>query len=184
MDNTGKTTLIQKISEAFGIEVVSSCRSIPLNEQIDWIQQQVERTTPVVYDRFTLFSEQVYGPILRGGSKFDNMDNLTWFEYLAIVLSSMNPIIIYCRPSTATILKSFHERDQMGGTSQNLLELVNRYDMIMLNKLSLLRRCPFQYDWQFDIHAKYIISTICQADSGYNSVFNSLKRLKLKGNRI
>lgn len=168
-DNSGKTTLIQKLVKAFESEVVLSCRSIPLEDQIEWIQNEINRTnTNVIYDRFPLISEQVYGPILRGGSKFDDLPInhcMDYDEYARRVLHTLNPIIIYCRPSTMTISSTFHEREQLEGTAKNLHEIINAYDILFHKmQISMKYDCIFTYDWRFDTYAKHIIHLIAGYD--------------------
>lgn len=164
-DNSGKTTLIEKLSKHFGLEVVVSCRSIPVFEQVTWITEQIRRTEPVIHDRFTLISENVYGPVLRGGSKFDDLRGIltsfsNWLEIWEEVVEISNPILIYCRPNFEIIKKTFHERDQIEGADKNLDVLVSTYDRV-INQLLLKRRSSFfVYDWVEDPEAKSLIKLL------------------------
>ena len=71
MDNTGKSTLVKKLSSYLPHhEVVVSPG--PCAEHVQWCKDELARTDSRIYDRFPIFSETVYGNIIRGYSDISN----------------------------------------------------------------------------------------------------------------
>ena len=141
MDGSGKTILAQQLSIRLGnvpikrfvtsegptnydllVEKVKTALA-ELHDQVMQNQRPV-----VIYDRFSLISEAVYGTILRGRNHFGD-------EWLALIdlLLSLDPIVIYCRPSSEFILQNIRETadSQMEGVVSKARELINAYDELM-----------------------------------------------------
>ena len=141
MDGSGKTILAQQLSIRLGnvpikrfvtsegptnydllVEKVKTALA-ELHDQVMQNQRPV-----VIYDRFSLISEAVYGTILRGRNHFGD-------EWLALIdlLLSLDPIVIYCRPSSEFILQNIRETadNQMEGVVSKARELINAYDELM-----------------------------------------------------
>ena len=147
MDNTGKTTLIQRLirdSKGRGYlrAIVSLGPNKPEHEQKDWARNQLYGPNiPMIYDRFLPICDIVYGGVLRGGSIWD-IDS----QYLKSLYSLKHPIIIYCRPPKDVILGFEDGRLQMEGVEDHGEELVDKYDSIM----AILRNIGFEvihYDY-------------------------------------
>lgn len=132
MDNSGKTTLTQKIAQEFGIPIMGSPGPLDKTQQTNWVLTQIDRqrndkTPPnFVYDRFTNIEELVYGNVLRGTSNFTLEDEV--FRKLKLI----KPLIIYTRPSRETIF-NFGSREQMAGVIEKHKELLDQYDELMFN---------------------------------------------------
>jgi len=141
MDGSGKTTLAKQISFRLGnIQI----KRFVTSEGPDDYDLLVERTRAVltahrnqvmrhqrpvvIYDRFPLISEAVYGTILRGKNHFDD----DWLPLTDLFLA-IDPIVIYCRPRLDSILRNIHETEdnQMDGVISKALELVNAYDELI-----------------------------------------------------
>lgn len=142
MDNSGKTTLIRRLERMLCLEYIHSVYE-PTEEgqakfiegvftQIDVIAGPNHKKTGVVLDRISLVSELVYGPILRHGSVLQPRTH----QRLLDKLWTYDPIIIYCRPTTETIISNIHEREQMAGVAEKAAELVVQYDNVMSSILS------------------------------------------------
>lgn len=157
-DNCGKTTLIEKLSKEFGMEVVNSCRSIPLDDQFRWIQSQI-MSKPVIHDRFTLISENVYGPILRSNSKFEPMVGPGYMGYCSAVVAALDAIVIWCNPKVTTIEETFHERKQIAGAEHNITKicLAYKHQMRLWEGWGSI---VLQYDWKQDKDANKLIKKL------------------------
>src|SRR5690606_25762394 len=106
MDGSGKTTLAQQLFFRLGEAPIKRfvTSSGPTNHDLlvkrtkaalaDLHDQVTQNRRPVViYDRFPLISEAVYGTILRGRNHFGD----EWTGLIDLLLS-LDPIVIYCRP--------------------------------------------------------------------------------------
>src|SRR5690606_28511148 len=94
-----------------------------LHDQVTQNQRPV-----VIYDRFPLISEAVYGTILRGRNHFGD----EWTALIDLLLS-LDPIVIYCRPGIKYIMQNIRETadNQMEGVVSRAMELINAYDELM-----------------------------------------------------
>ena len=124
MDNSGKTTLVQKIA-AFGAEL------IPSRGKPDGIRAPIEidrlwnETHARVYDRFVAFSDEVYGRVLRGKNV---LDPDPWGAILRTMRSGV--LLVYCRPPDGVIL-NWDGREQMAGVIDNAPKLLQAYDKMV-----------------------------------------------------
>lgn len=123
-DNTGKTTLAKRLNGDLLWPVVKSPGPVTYEEQEAFIKKA---KTGYIYERFPLFEEMVYGPILRGRSNFDWEDGNTK-RLKNIVL----PQIIYCRPPREVIFDTLEEREHMEGVIEHNERLLAQFDEIAL----------------------------------------------------
>lgn len=151
-DGAGKTTLIKDIvkqlqSWTTALSVKEPVKVIkspgPLGEGLfEWAVNALSRAIePVVFDRFPLFSEIVYGPILRRKL----LMNRTQFDELKTLLIDWNPLVVYCRPPTSTLTESSKTEEQMEGVLGNLKQIINNYDHHLLFWMRDFR--VFHYDF-------------------------------------
>lgn len=125
MDNTGKTTLANNLRRELGRGIVRSKGPAKKEEQINRFNQAINITEPIIFERFPLFEELIYGNVLRGNSNFSYDD-----EYFT-KLKSKNPKIIYTRPHQEAIF-NFGVREQMEGVISHSKELLMKYDELIL----------------------------------------------------
>lgn len=128
MDNTGKTTLVKKLAKEFDLKIVKSPGPVDqgLENSLKWMRKTLENNDlQVIYDRYPLISERIYGPIIR---KNDVLAPY-WIKLVRKFLDR-EPILIYCRPPIDDIL-NFGEREQMEGVVERAKELVELYDEYM-----------------------------------------------------
>lgn len=138
MDNTGKTTLAEKLSERLKIKLVKSPgKGLTKQEMRHFIIDNSINPEDKIFERFCFFEEMVYGKILRGGSKFNFTDDVFW-----TIKNLLDPIIIYCRPKKSTI-KDWKNREQMEGVIDNSDILLREYDKTVkkaaLNGLKVIK---------------------------------------------
>lgn len=141
MDGSGKTVLAQQLSVRLGDvpikRFVTSGGPISLDLIVertraaltDLHNQVTKNRRPVViYDRFPLISEPIYGTVLRGRNHFGD----EWFT-LIDQLFALDPIVVYCRPKIESILQNILETEdnQMKGVVSKARELINAYDELI-----------------------------------------------------
>lgn len=129
MDNSGKTTLAEQLSEQLGRPVMKSLGPNATQSEKDvWLLDQMtrEKAYPdsVIFDRFLPLEEIVYGNVLRGGSQY------TLDDYYMTQLKELHPTIIYTRPWSGTIF-NFGERGQMDGVIEQKEKLLQAWDDLM-----------------------------------------------------
>lgn len=129
MDNSGKTTLVRRMSGELGLPVVKSMGpDHTLDEKYLWTLDQMsrEKSIPgsVIYDRFLPLEEMVYGKVLRGNPIFHLND-----PYMK-TLKDLHPTIIYTRPSSKTIF-NWDGREQMDGVIDQKEKLLAAWDDLM-----------------------------------------------------
>ena len=129
MDNSGKTTIVNKVAKDLGLPVVKSLGPHhSIDEKHIWLLDQMtrEKNFPgsVIFDRFLPFEEMVYGKVLRDGPVYSLND-----PYMKS-LKDLNPTIVYTRPHSSTI---FHwdGREQMEGVMEQKEKLLAAWDDLM-----------------------------------------------------
>lgn len=123
MDNTGKTTLVEELSEFLNCEHIKSLGPGYTKEEMkEEMIRKLNMEELVVLERFSIFEELVYGPILRGKSQFDKEDIQEIRDY--------NPIIIYCRPKNEVVF-NFGDREQMKGVIEEKEKLIAAWDKLI-----------------------------------------------------
>lgn len=135
MDNSGKTTLAEKVSKKMNLPLMKSMGPDHLrDEKHIWFLDQMtrERAYPgsVIFDRFLPFEEMVYGKVLRGDPIYSLDD-----PYMKS-LKDLNPTIIYTRPSSETIF-NWDGREQMDGVIEQKEKLLRAWDDLMWKLLAL-----------------------------------------------
>lgn len=148
MDNTGKTTLIEAITNHLQQGEVPFFHRKPRGpgsrgQDLTEIHTMLESTGVRIYDRTPVISELVYGKVLRGEG---SLGNQSW-HFLQLLLR-IEPLIIYCRPHDDAIF-NFGDRPQMAGVIEQKQKLLERYDF-MMNAIRNLGygQLVFTYDWQ------------------------------------
>ena len=142
MDGSGKTFLAQQLSLRLGnapikrlivtshgpddYDLLVKRTKVVLTELHDQVTQN--QRPVVIYDRFPLISEPIYGTILRGRNCFGD----EWLPLINLLLS-LDPIVVYCRPGIKFILQNLQETadNQKEGVVSKARELINAYDKLM-----------------------------------------------------
>ena len=87
MDNTGKTTLVNQLSEYYGCESIKSLGpGYSREEMIDEIKRKLDLPGMKILERFSIIEECVYGNVLRNNPKFtiDDMDWIRDYDFVII----------------------------------------------------------------------------------------------------
>lgn len=143
-DNSGKSTLINSLVKDFNLLIADKPHGPPKN-----IMDLVSRTTKLllrqdstryILDRHPLFSESVYGPILRDKNLWES--NKPIKDLLLTILNQANSegtvFIIYCRPPDEIVLnldthqiKSYDTIEHLEGLKNKSHEILEAYDNLM-----------------------------------------------------
>jgi len=141
MDNSGKSTLIANIANRFGLKVIKRSGPPSANVTVAVSAREAEEAfiletltflvlnPQMIYDRFPIISEGIYGPLLRNKNVFDR-EGTTWENWLDRLIQC-NPLVVYCRPPEEKILCFSPSREQMQGVTDNARLLIHRYDQLM-----------------------------------------------------
>ena len=138
MDNTGKTTLVNQLSEYFGCESIKSLGpGYTRQEMIEEVKRKLELPGIKILERFSILEECVYGKVLSNTPKFsiDDMDWIRDYEF----------VIVYCRPED-DVIYNFGDREQMVGVIEEKYKLVKEFDDLMI-ELSRRGFLVIPYDW-------------------------------------
>lgn len=144
MDNTGKTTLIKSLVKDLDLTHIKSPGPKDSLASFSWVIESLkEKRKNIIYDRYFLISERVYGPVLRGEDVFGDYT----FDLVSLMLRK-SPLIIYCRPPELTI-KDWGDRDQMAGVKSQYSSLLTRYDWIieLIGEIACNSTLVHKYDY-------------------------------------
>lgn len=102
-DGAGKTTLIQEVVKEFKLPVAPRVVSKDAEAMVDlkrWTEKNLaEGFQYTIFDRHRLFSEPIYGPILRDDAE-PGFNDVEWLhQQFWQLYTSVKPVIVYCLPS-------------------------------------------------------------------------------------
>jgi hypothetical protein len=144
LDNTGKTSLQGRLCQEYGLEGVHSPGPHESETVLSWVIEAFnkDRGVPVIYDRFPLISEEVYGNVLRGG-------NILNASPLGLQLQErmekeVRPLIIYCKPPEE-VISNWNDREQMDGVVDNYKVLLAAYDTLMMTLRTKYSTVSYNY---------------------------------------
>lgn len=134
MDNTGKTTLYEKLLEEF--PQLSARPSIGNKHDLTQIRRQAEdeawhpdKLRLTLGDRSRIISEYIYNPILNKRPIAFSLD--TYTELLA-GFARGHHLVVHCYRSTARIIDTWDATgEQLEGVRANLSEIAYAYDCVM-----------------------------------------------------
>ncbi len=143
-DNSGKSTLVKKLSKDLKLLVMNNQRlpksAVDVQDYLS-LCGSINHRYPLILDRLSVISEPIYGPICRDQSILTPLI----LAHMRAQLLELNPAIVYCRPPTPAILN--FEEEQMEGVVDKAMTLIAAYDFHM-SQLDELGFNVVVYDWQ------------------------------------
>jgi hypothetical protein len=151
-DGSGKTSLMGNLLDRLqGVEQherASTSKGGPVDNLFDWAQEDV-LTWPVqplaIYDRHPLFSEPIYGPIIR--QTLDPRFNSPVFGRVLTQQVLKEGLIVICLPDPQFVIDNVRGNadDQMEGVLYRIESIYSEYRRIQHNLRG--RRNVFWYDY-------------------------------------
>ena len=143
LDNTGKTTLVESIRKEFPIlkhrpSIGNKHDPAAILEQAQIEAFSPQTTGKMISDRSRLISEYVYNPIIK--KRPLAYPPHTWLEMLGSFADDHH-LVIYCYRSTARLVDTWGEREQLDGAREHLYALNHSYDLMMHTIEMLFRAC-------------------------------------------
>jgi hypothetical protein len=144
MDNTGKSVLQDRLCLEYGLEGVHSPGPHESDTVLSWIIESFnkDRGVLIIFDRFPLVSEAIYGPIIRGHNVFD--ESPLGLQLQKRMQEEVKPLIVYCKPPEEYVTK-WNDRDQMAGVIENYQKLLFAYDNLMERLRINFSVVPYNY---------------------------------------
>jgi len=144
-DGAGKTRLVQKLEQYFGVEhqprPVTS-KDGPVVDLVEWVEKDLSSQTLAmnsgipgtyewlrVYDRYPLISEPIYGPLIRGSLP----KGWTWEWQTKMMghLKNLGVVVLFCLPPL-DVVKTNIAKDlagQMAGVYANAETIYSLYEV-------------------------------------------------------
>lgn len=98
-DGSGKTTLAQELCKAFNLTYEHSGPPSPEENLFRTYQRRLQNAQPgTVFDRL-FHGEAVYGPLLRGGSRLDEVQ----LAYLELEATTAGAMVVWCTADPAAL---------------------------------------------------------------------------------
>lgn len=156
LDHTGKTTLCHKLlQELQGSYLIHAYKPTelmyPVEENVIFLNNHQGLC---IHDRHNVFSEFVYGPILRGSNVMEQ--GYSFEDWMGKMANSC--IVIYCRPSAKIISETINNREEMDGVQDNFGELLVAYDDLMWRLMQYNQRTPMDFQVPMMVH-DYTVDT-------------------------
>lgn len=132
-DGAGKTRLAQRLSEELKLPLLPRAATSlggPIEGVDNWVEAQLRMPSLPrgLQDRHPLFSEIIYGPIVRGwvAGKFNDPH---WVQSMMTTLVSHRPIVVYCLPPMGVVRENILSEpdEQMLGVVANIDGIYSQY---------------------------------------------------------
>lgn len=124
MDNAGKTTLLQSLSEHFKLpNARTGTYPRSVSDILQWHNWASAGPKTLILDRHPSISDLVYGPIIRGS---------TVATIQMARAAHQNNFLVFCCPPFPIIKATYEDREQMKGTHENLEKIYDAYMDLML----------------------------------------------------
>jgi hypothetical protein len=135
-DGGGKTTLIRQLVERTGLamaERASDSAQGPIDDIGRYIDNDLlhHDREPLIYDRYPLISELVYGPTIRGYMRFNPEEilDVKWLIDRLDLFHHSFPVLIYCLPPWHCVSENVQssKNEQMWGVKLNIRRIYEMY---------------------------------------------------------
>lgn len=171
-DGAGKTTLLSNLLDEFpSIEEharASTSVEGPLAEIHEWARTDLatQMLQPLsFYDRHPVFSEPVYGQIIRGNVH-------EWFssEEAQQMGNSLlnNSLVVICLPPLDKVVNNLEAEGQMEGVIDNIGQIYGVYGNILTSISQAFPTNVFHYDYTVESDLDDLISVIAAHQTQWN----------------
>lgn len=156
-DNTGKTITAKKLARLISWPYIKSDappKMVPY-DLFYGINELRNGANLKIQDR-CFISELIYGSIIRNKIFLTNDDEQLLIQHL----KNHRFTIIYCYRETENILKTWHEREQMNMTKQQIIDCILAYDDYMdILSCNGIEVVPYNFDTMgFDVLLNLLVS--------------------------
>ena len=129
-DGSGKTTLIGELREVLNLPVaprVVSKNTEAMLDLRDWVDNNLEEGFQrVIFDRYRLISESIYGPVIRD-MQHPGFDDQEWLMSRLVKFYNIHPIIIYCLPPLQTVIDNVTDDEDNQMVQPRIRSIYNAY---------------------------------------------------------
>lgn len=123
-DGAGKTRLALRLADDLGVPINPKVVQADMSTEVDlayWCEGQMrEWPRKVIYDRFPLISEFLYGPVFKHDIR-PSFKNFELLYQLHAQFELASPVVVYCLPPVSEVLQNIldetTENDAVIGTA-------------------------------------------------------------------
>ena len=138
-DNSGKSTLISKLTQKLGLTLLDRPHGPPkdaseLRKRIKDLEPQYNNKKAII-DRHPIIGESIYGPVLRNHNMLTSIKD---YEILRKTFWTSDIFIIYCRPPMDKIMnmethqvKDYDTPEHLRALKKNVVSIIDAYDLKM-----------------------------------------------------
>jgi hypothetical protein len=127
-DGSGKTTLVRYLSAQTGLHPVKLSQALtgPVEDLCLETSRYLLSPDRHLFDRHPLFSELIYGHIIRGEVK-PGFDDFNWIVWATEKLSERLKTLIVCLPPLSIVKQNLAKSPQMPGVEEHIEQIYDRY---------------------------------------------------------
>ena len=129
-DGAGKTNLAERIHRRFGIPLAgraSHSTRGPVTELCKWVDRDLltwGNKRLMIYDRYPLISEPIYGTLCRGS--LEASFTTSWMRARINLFRNLSAVI-WCLPPLDAVISNVQAADQMPGVRDNIKAIWHMY---------------------------------------------------------
>lgn len=162
-DNAGKTSLANRlVAHVSGLRYFHpGGRPVDFDHEVRCMEEQFDllsTSANFIIDRITAISQQIYNPD-------KTYDDLRMSEREAII--ALNPVIVYCRPSTDRLLRTQDLTWREGETEEHKQKIIrNQHDFVKRYDEMFAKIPCISYDYEDEAHRELIFTKLVNAFRG------------------
>lgn len=161
-DNAGKTSLANRLRNHVSVRYFHpGGRPVDFDHEVRCMEEQFDllsTSVNLIIDRITAISQQIYNPD-------PAHDDLRMSEREAIL--TLNPVIVYCRPSTDKLLRVQDLTWREGETEEHKEKIIRNQHTFVQRYDELFAKIPcISYDYEDEPHRELIFTKLVNAFKG------------------